>query len=100
MDLAYELVWINTYTIFCAWKPLKGSKSETMAIPIKHIYFAKDDLTCIAAVENVAKNGNETEDEDGGWYFCRVEPKLRKIYIRFLIKYMTLGSNPIFEYTL
>ena len=39
--------------------------SETMTIPQKHIDFAKDNLARIAAAENDAGNGYETEDEDG-----------------------------------
>ena len=37
MNLAYGPVWINTYTILCAWKLHKGFKSETMTIPPKNI---------------------------------------------------------------
>ena len=65
MDSAYEPVWINTDTILCAWKPRKGSSSETMTIPQKHIDFAKVNLVRIAAVENSAENRNKTEDENG-----------------------------------
>ena len=57
MDSAYGPVWINTDTILCAWKPRKGSKSETMTIPKKHINFAKDNLARIATPENDAENG-------------------------------------------
>ena len=64
MDSAYKPVWISTNTILCAWKPRKGSKSETMTIPQKHIDFAKDNLAYIAAAENDVKNGNEAEDKD------------------------------------
>ena len=65
VDLAYGPVWMNTDTILCAWKQRKGSKSETMTIPQKHIDFAKDNLTRIAAMENDAENGYEAEDGDG-----------------------------------
>ena len=65
MDSTYEPVWISTDTILCAWKPRKGSKSETMTIPQKHIDFAKDNLARIATAENDVENGNEAEDEDG-----------------------------------
>ena len=65
VDSAYGPVWINTDTILCAWKPHKGSKSETMPIPQKHIDFAKDNLTHIVAAENNAENGYEAED--GNW---------------------------------
>jgi hypothetical protein len=64
VDSVYTLVWINTDTILCAWKPRKGSKSETMTIPQKHIDFAKDNLARIAAAENDADNGYEAEDGD------------------------------------
>ena len=75
MDSTYEPIWINTDTILCAWKPRKGSKSETMTIPQKHLDFAKDNLARIAAAENDVKNGNEIEDEDGEWYWRRSGPK-------------------------
>jgi hypothetical protein len=65
MNSAYKPVWINIDTILCAWKPRKGSKSETMTISQKHIDFAKDNLACIAAAENDLENGNEVEDEEG-----------------------------------
>ena len=65
MDSAYKPIWINADTILCAWKPCKGSKSETMTIPQKHIDFAKDNLAHIAAAKNDVDNENETEDEDG-----------------------------------
>ena len=52
-------------TILCAWKPRKGSKSETMTIPPKHIDFAKDNLARIATAENDADNGYEVKDGDG-----------------------------------
>ena len=65
VDSAYTPVWINTDTILCAWKPRKGSKTETMTIPQKHIDFAKDNLTRIAAAENDVENGYETGDGDG-----------------------------------
>ena len=42
-------------TILCARKPPKGSKSETMTIPKKHIDFAKDNLARIAVVEMVPR---------------------------------------------
>ena len=61
----YGLVWINTDTILCAWKPRKGSKLETMKIPQKHIDFAKDNLGRIATLENDSKNGYDMEDGDG-----------------------------------
>ena len=64
MDSAYEPIWINTDTILCAWKPRKGSKSETMTIPQKHIDFAKDNLARIAVAKNDVDNENEAEDED------------------------------------
>ena len=65
MDSAYEPIWINMNTIFCAWKPRKGSKSETIIIPQKHIDFAKDNLARIAVAKNDVENENEDEDEDG-----------------------------------
>ena len=65
VDSTYGPVWINMDTILCAWKPRKGSKSETMTIPKKHIDFAKDNLTRIAAAENDADNGYEAKDGDG-----------------------------------
>ena len=65
MDSSYGPVWINTDTIFCAWKSRKGSKSETMTIPQRHIDFAKDNLARIAATENDTKNGYKAEDGDG-----------------------------------
>ena len=65
MDSVYGPVWINTDTIFCAWKPHKGSKLETMTIPQKHIDFAKDNLARIVAAENEAENGYEAEYGDG-----------------------------------
>ena len=65
VDSAYRQDWINTDTIFCAWKPHKASKSETMIIPQKHIHFAKNNLARIAAAENDAENGYEAEDGDG-----------------------------------
>ena len=52
MDSIYEPIWINTDTILCAWKPYKGSKSETMTIPPKHIDFVKDNLARIAFAKN------------------------------------------------
>jgi hypothetical protein len=64
MDSTYEPIWINTYTILCAWKPCKGSKSETMTIPQKHIDFIKDNLARIDAAKNNVENGNEDEGED------------------------------------
>ena len=64
MDSAYEPIWINTNTILCAQKPRKGSKSETMIIPQKHIDFAKYNLARIVAAENDVENGNEAENED------------------------------------
>ena len=72
----------------------------TIAIPKKDIDFAKDNLARIAVVENDAENGNEVEDEGGVCYYRKLEPMLFKICIYFLMKYMTLGSNPIFKYTL
>ena len=65
MDSAYGPVWINTDTILCAWKPHKGSKSETMTIPQKHIDFAKDSLARVAATKNDTGNGYEAKDGDG-----------------------------------
>ena len=62
MDSTYKPIWINTDTILCAWKSCKGSKSETMTIPQKHIDFAKDNL---ARIENDVENGNEVEVEYG-----------------------------------
>jgi hypothetical protein len=44
MDSAYKRVWINTDTILCAWKPRKGSKSETMTIPPKTYKFCQRQL--------------------------------------------------------
>ena len=55
----------NSDTILCAWKPRKGSKSETMTIPQKYIDFAKDNLARVAAVKNDIKNEYEAEDGDG-----------------------------------
>ena len=65
VDSAYTLVWINTDTILCAWKPRKGSKTESMTILQKHIDFAKDNLARIAATENDVENGYEAEYGDG-----------------------------------
>ena len=65
IDSAYEPGWINTDTILCAWKPRKGVKLDTMIIPQKQIDFAKDNVARIAAVENIAENGNEAKDENG-----------------------------------
>lgn len=65
MDSAYKPVWINIDTIFCTWKPRKGSKSETMTILKKHIDFAKDNLARITTIKNGDENGNEAKDEDG-----------------------------------
>jgi hypothetical protein len=58
-------VWINTDTILCAWKPRKGSKTETMTIPQKHIEFAKDNLARIADMENTMDNGDQAEGGHG-----------------------------------
>ena len=66
----------------------------------KHIDFAKGNLAHIAAVKNGVENGNEIEDKDGELYCHRPEPRLFKICFCFFIKYMTLGSNLIFKYTL
>jgi hypothetical protein len=65
VDSAYKPIWINMDTIVCAWKPLNGSKLETMTIPQKHKIFAKDNLTHIAATKNDAEIGYEAEDRDG-----------------------------------
>ena len=65
VDLTYGPIWINTNIILCAWKPHKGSKLETMIIPLKHIDFVKYNLARIATVENNAENGYEAENRDG-----------------------------------
>ena len=65
MVSTYGSVWINSDTIFCAWKPRKDSKSESMTILQKHTNFAKDNLARIAAAENDAENGYKAEDGDG-----------------------------------
>ena len=37
----YELIWINMYSVCCAWKPHKGSNLETVTIPPKHVDLPK-----------------------------------------------------------
>lgn len=59
------LVWINTNTIFCAWKSRTTSKLESMTIPPNHIEFANDNLARIAVSKSDVKIGNEIEVEDG-----------------------------------
>ena len=65
VDSTYRSVWINTDITLCTWKPRKGSKSETITIPQKHIDFAKNNVVRIVDVENDVKNGYEVKNGDG-----------------------------------